>query len=96
MMMKARPPIGPYCAPLVNWSMNILPAAITHLLQQQFPVDAHSSLLVLPAVFPQPTRNISHPFQTIATIQEILNVFGHDLCHILQLVVQLVEVLRCS
>lgn len=66
----------------------------THLFQQQFPVDAHRSLLVLPAILPQAPRQFAHPLQAVSTVQQILNVLGHNLRDILQLVVNPVEVLR--
>lgn len=59
----------------------------THLFHQQIPVDAHRGLFVLPAVFAQAPRQLTHSLQTVSTIQQVLDVLGHDLRHILELVV---------
>ena len=67
-----------------------------HLLQQQLPIDPHRGLLVLPAVFSQPARDISHSLQAVSSVEQVLDVLGHDLGHILQLVVELVQVLCCT
>lgn len=65
----------------------------SYLLHQQFPVDAHCCSSVLLAVLPQTSRELTHPLQAVPTVQEILDVLGHHLGDIAQLVVQLVEVL---
>jgi hypothetical protein len=96
--MNARPPIGPYYKLLASklgrkWHM-VKPA--TYLLQEELPVDAHSRLLVLPAVFSQPARDVAHPLEAVATVQQVVDVLGHDLGHVFQLIVQLVQILRRS
>lgn len=63
------------------------------LLQQQLPVDPHRGTTILLAIVPQATTNLAHPLQAIPAIQQILDILRHDLCHIPQLIVQLVEVL---
>ena len=67
---------------------------MTHLLQEQFPIDPHSGFLVLPAVFPKSTRNIAHPLQAVPSVQKIFDVLSHDLGHIFKLVIQLAQILR--
>ena len=64
------------------------------LLEQQLPIDPHSRLPVLLTILPQPLAHVSHPLQAVPPIQQVLNIFRHDLCHVPQLVVELVEVLR--
>jgi hypothetical protein len=54
----------------------------TYLLQQKLPINPHSRLLVLSAVFPQPARHVAHSLQAVASVQQILNVLGHDLSNI--------------
>lgn len=66
------------------------------LLQQQLPINPHRCLLIFPTILPQPTAQISHPLQAIPPIQQILNILRHDFRHIAQLVIQLVQVLRCA
>jgi hypothetical protein len=66
----------------------------THLLQQQFPVDADRSLTVFATVFAQSSTHLAHSLEGLATVQEIFNILGHDFAHVLELVVELVEVLR--
>jgi hypothetical protein len=68
----------------------------SHLLQQQFPIDAYSCLSIFLAVFAQSTRQLAHTLQAVTTIQKILYVLRHNLGDITELVVQLVEVLRCA
>jgi hypothetical protein len=67
---------------------------VTYLLQQQLPVNPHGRFFVLSTVFPQSARDVPHPLQTVPAIQQILDVLRHHLGHILELVVQLVQVLR--
>lgn len=50
----------------------------THLFKQQFPIDSDSRLLVLPAIFPEPSGHLSHPLKTVASVQEVFNVLRHD------------------
>lgn len=64
------------------------------LLQQQLPVDAHRRTPVLLAVVAQPAADLAHLVQVVAAVQQVLDVLGHDFCHVAQLVVELVEVLR--
>lgn len=68
----------------------------THLFYQQLPIDAHSGLFVLHAIFSQTSRKFTHPFQTVTTIQQILDVLGHDFRNILELIIYPVETLRCA
>ena len=39
------------------------------LLQQQLPIDPHSRLPILLTILSQPTTNLTHPLQTITSIQ---------------------------
>lgn len=64
------------------------------LLQQQFPVDAYSRLSVFFAILAESPRQFTHPLQTIASIQEVLDVLCHHLGDITELIVQLVKILR--
>lgn len=64
------------------------------LLQQQLPVDPDRRPPVLLTVIPQPRADLAHALEAVPTIQQILDILGHDLCDIAQLIVQLVEVLR--
>lgn len=63
------------------------------LLEHQIPVDLDGGLAVLAAVVPQPRADLAHLVQAVPAVQEILDVLGHDLGHVPQLVVQLVQVL---
>lgn len=65
----------------------------THLLQQQLPVDPYCRLLVLPAVFPQSARDVAHALQAVSSVQQVFDVLCHDLGHVLQLIIELVQVL---
>lgn len=64
------------------------------LLQHQLPINPHSRPPVFLTIIPQPRANLAHPLETVPAIQQILNILGHDLGHIAQLVIQLVEILR--
>lgn len=64
------------------------------LLHQQLPVDPHRRPLVLLAVVPQPARELAHPLEAVPAVQQVLDVLGHDLRHVAQLVVEAVKVLR--
>ena len=64
----------------------------TYLLQHQFPIYPHSRLAVLLAVFPKPAAHITHLLQTIATVQQVLDVLGHDFRHVFQFIVEFVQV----
>lgn len=63
------------------------------LLDEQLPVDADGGAAVLLAVVAQAGAQLAHAFKTVATIQQILDVLGHNLGNITQLIVDLVEVL---
>lgn len=63
------------------------------LPHEQLPVDPHGGPLVLPAVVPQAARQLAHPLQAVPPVQQVLDVLGHDLGDVAQLVVQAVEVL---
>lgn len=63
------------------------------LLQEQVPVDLDGGLAVLLAVVPQPRAHLAHTLQAVSSVQQVLDVLGHDLGHVAQLVVELVEVL---
>lgn len=63
------------------------------LLQEQIPVDPDGGLAVLLAVVPQPRAHLAHALQAVSPVQQVLDVLGHDLGDVAQLVVQLVEVL---
>jgi hypothetical protein len=67
-----------------------------YLLEQQFPINAHSRLSILLAVLAQSPRQLAHALQAITTIQEVLDVLCHYLGDITELIIQLVEVLRCA
>jgi hypothetical protein len=69
---------------------------LTYLLQQQLPVDSDCRLLVFPAVLAQPAGNVAHALEAVSPVQQILNVLGHDLCDILELVVEFIQVLGGS
>jgi len=88
-MNKPKPPMGPYCN-AVSHGLHMAKRQSTHLLQQQLPIDPHRRLLVLATVFSQARRDIAHALQTVPSVQQVLNVLGHDLGHILQLIIQLV------
>jgi hypothetical protein len=64
------------------------------LLEQQLPIDPHRRLSVLETIVPQPAAHLAHALEVVAAIQQIFNVFRHDLCHVLELVVDLVQVCR--
>lgn len=65
----------------------------TILLEQQLPVDADGGSTVLFAVVAQAAANLAHALEVVAAVEEVLDVLGHDLCDVAQLVVELVEVL---
>jgi hypothetical protein len=71
-----------------------MPNSATYLLQKQLPINPDRRLLIFPTILPQATRNITHALQAIPAIQQVLNVLRHHLGHILELVVQLVQILR--
>jgi hypothetical protein len=64
----------------------------TYLLHQQLPINPHRRPLILPTILPQSATHFSHPIQTVPTVQQILNILGHDLRHVLQLILNLVQV----
>ena len=66
------------------------------LLQQQLPIDPHGGALVLPAVLAQPHAHVAHALQAVPPVQQVLDVLRHDLGHVAQLVVQLVQVRGCA
>lgn len=66
----------------------------TYLLQQQLPINSHSRLPILPAILSQPRTNIAHSLQAIPSVQQILDVLRHNLGHIFQFIIQLIEILR--
>lgn len=68
----------------------------THLLQKQFPVYPDRSFAVFLAVLAETTAHFSHAFQAVTAIQQVFDVLGHHLRHVLQLVIELVQVLRRS
>ena len=49
------------------------------LLQKQLPINSHRRLSVLFAILSQPATHLPHPLQTIPSIQQILDIFGHHL-----------------
>ena len=63
------------------------------LLEQQLPVDTHGSSAVLFAIVAQATANLTHAFQAVPAVEQILDILRHDLGDVAQLVVELVEVL---
>lgn len=65
----------------------------TILLHQQFPIDPHCRLPVLSTILPQSGTNFTHTLQAVTPIQQILDILRHDLCHVSQLIVQLIKVL---
>lgn len=66
------------------------------LLEQQLPVDAHGSAAILLAVVAQPAANLAHALKTVTTVQQVLDILGHDLGNIAQLIIQLVQPLRST
>lgn len=62
------------------------------LLKQQLPINPHSRLPIPQTIIPQPRTHIPHLIQTIPPIQQILDILVHNLAHISQFVVELVEV----
>ena len=62
------------------------------LLKQQFPVYPHGRPPILFTILSQPPAHLTHPLQAVPTVQQILNVLRHDLCHISQFVVELVQI----
>lgn len=68
----------------------------TILLEHKLPVDAHSSPTILFAIIPQTTANLAHALKIIATIKQILDILGHNLRDVAQLVIKLIEVLRSA
>lgn len=62
------------------------------LLQKQLPVDADSRTLVLSRIFAQTAAHVAHLVKAVATVKQVVDVLGHGLVHILQLVVQAVDV----
>lgn len=67
-----------------------------YLFQHEFPIDPHGGFPVLLAVLSQPAAHLAHPLQTVSTVEEILNILGHDLGDVFQLIIQLVQVCACS
>lgn len=63
------------------------------LLDQQIPIDLDSGLAVLPTIVPQPRAHLAHALEAVAAVQQVLDVLGHDLGDVAQLVVEAVEVL---
>lgn len=68
----------------------------TVLAEQQLPIDSDGSSSVLGTVLSQSAADLAHALEAISSVQQILDVFGHDLGDIAELVVQLVEVLRSA
>lgn len=66
----------------------------TYLFHQQFPVDAHRCPTIFLAVLTQTTRKLAHALQAVSTVEEVLDILGHDLGDITKLVVQLIQVTR--
>ena len=63
------------------------------LLEEQLPVDAHGRPAVLLAVVAQAAADLAHPLEAVPAVEQVLDVLGHDLSHVPELVVELVEVL---
>lgn len=96
-MMKAMPPTGPYYHHVsITRFQQFISVEQSYLAQQKFPVDPDSCLAVFSAILAEPTAHISHAFQTVSSVEQILNVLCHDLGDILQLIIQLVQVLGGS
>ena len=66
----------------------------TYLLHQQLPINPNSSLPILSAIFSQTSGELAHAFQTVSTVQEILNILCHHLGYISEFIIYLVEILR--
>jgi hypothetical protein len=64
------------------------------LLQQQIPVDPYRGLAVLLGILSQSGTDFAHALQAITSVQQVLDVLGHDFRDILELGVQLVQILR--
>ena len=64
------------------------------LLQQQLPINPHGRPPILPTILPQPPAHLAHALETVAAIEQILDILGHDLGDVAEVVVELVEVLR--
>lgn len=63
------------------------------LLQQQLPVDADRGALILGGVLAKTAAHITHLVKTVAAVQQVVDVLRHRLMHILQLIVEAVEVI---
>lgn len=66
------------------------------LLEHKLPIDAHSSPTILFTIIPQPTANLAHALKIITTIKQVLNILGHNLRNVAQLIIKLIEVLRSA
>jgi hypothetical protein len=64
------------------------------LAEQQLPINAHRSSSILGAILSQSAADLAHTLETVSTIQQVLDILGHDLGYVAELIVQLVEVLR--
>lgn len=82
--------------PHKNHNKQPQPPNRTILLKQQLPINPNRRLPILLTILPQPRTDLTHPLQTISSIQQILDILRHDLGYIAELVVQLIEVLRCA
>lgn len=66
------------------------------LLQQQLPVDPNRSLSILSAVLSQSATDLTHSLQAVSPIQQILDILGHDLGDVSELIIEFVKVLRST
>ena len=82
--------------PHENYNEQSQPPNRTILLKQQLPINPNRRLPILLTILPQSRTDLTHPLQTISSIQQILDILRHDLGYIAELVVQLIEVLRCA
>lgn len=62
------------------------------LFQHQLPIDSDGRLPVFLAVLSQSSAHLTHLFQAVSTVQQVLYVLGHDFGHVLELIIQLVEI----
>ena len=66
------------------------------LFEHQLPINLDRRPPILLAILPQPPRHLSHLLETVSSIQQILNILRHNLSHIPQFIIQLIQVLTCS
>lgn len=66
------------------------------LLDHGLEVDSLRLLSILDGVVPQARRQVAHFIQRVASVQQVLDVFRHDLLDVGQVRVEFIEVGLCS